>query len=216
MMARGCACSETPGSRPADCGSGLSRDKKTINTTAKKILKEHPALLVSALYLAASVIGMFYSWAYLRHFGINVFNYAQISDFLLASLKEPFTWGLVVLGLLLVSFDNAMSRRVQDKSPGKWFRWYASPRYRATNNFAALAVVLLFLYSFATVQSRDTRDGDGKVVNVIFADNGAATSAILLGTTGQYVFLFDHDSNHVDIHPIENIHSISFKAPPRK
>jgi len=186
-----------------------------MKNTLQKFFKKHPALLVSTLYVAASVIGMFYSWAYLRRFGINVFNYAQIRDFLLASLKEPFTWGLVVLGLLLVSFDNAMSRRVQAKSPGKWSRWYASPRYRAVNNFAALVVVLLFIYTFATVQARDTRDGDGKVVDVIFADNETATSAILLGTTGQYVFLFDADSDQVDIHPIENIHSISFKAPAR-
>lgn len=190
--------------------------RNIIKDTIRTIFKEHPALLASALYVAASVIGMFYSWAYLQFFGINVFNYAQVSDFLLASLKEPFTWGLVVLGLLLVSFDNAMSRRVQRKSPGKWSRWYASPRYRAVNNFAALFVVLLFIYTFATVQARDTRDGEGKNVTVIFADNGAATSALLLGTTGQYVFLFDSDSDHVDIHPIENIHSISFKAPPRK
>jgi len=186
-----------------------------MKNTLQKFVKKHPALLVSALYVAASVIGMFYSWAYLRRFGVNVFNYAQISDFLLASLKEPFTWGLVALGLLLISFDNAMSRRVQAKSPGKWSRWYASPRYRAVNNFAALFVVLFFIYTFATWQARDTRDGDGKVVDVIFADNGTATSAILLGTTGQYIFLFDADSDHVDIHPIENIHSISFKAPPR-
>lgn len=190
-------------------------DDATAMQWIKTVLKEHPALLVSALYVASSVIGMFYSWAYLRRFGINVFNYAQISDFLLASLKEPFTWGLVTLGLLLVSIDNSMSRRVQRKSPSKWFGWYASPRYRFFNNFAAVIIVLLFIYTFATVQSRDTRDGNGKVVNVIFADNGAAISALLLGTTGQFVFLFDADSDHVDIHPIENIHSISFKAPER-
>jgi hypothetical protein len=53
------------------------------------VLREHPALLVSTFYLAASFVGMFYSRAFLRRFGINVFNYAQISDFLLASLKEP-------------------------------------------------------------------------------------------------------------------------------
>jgi len=186
---------------------------KTPFRWIKDVLKEHPALMVSVLYVAASVIGMFYSWAYLRRFGINVFNYAQISDFLLVSLKEPFTWGLVVLGLLMVSFDNAMSRRVQEKSPGKWLRWYASPRYRAVNDFAALFIILMFIYAFATVESRNMRDGDGKVVDVIFADNGAATSALLLGTTSQFVFLFDADSDHVDIHPIENIHSISFKIP---
>jgi len=168
---------------------------------------------VSALYVAASVVGMFYSWAYLRRFGINVFNYAQISDFLLASLKEPFTWGLVILAIVLVMLDNASSRRFARKERGKWLAWYGSPRYRMVNNFAAIYVVLLFIYTFATVQAKDTRAGEGKIVDVMFADSGAATTALLLGTTGQFVFLFDDDTERVDIHPIENIHSISFRAP---
>jgi len=185
----------------------------TVFDWAKATLREHPALWVSALYIASSVIGMFYSWAYLRHFGINVFNYAQISDFLLASLKEPFTWGLAVLAVLLVLADNAMSRRVERKGPGKWSRWYGSPRYRLINNLVAVILVLMFIYTFATHRAQDTRDGEGKVVDVIFADNGAAISALLLGTTGQFVFLFDAHAARVDIHPFENIHSISFKAP---
>jgi uncharacterized membrane protein len=187
-----------------------------MRDTVKNLLRQHPALLVSALYIASSIIGMFYSWAFLRRFGINVFNYAQISDFLLASLKEPFTWGLVVLAVVLVMLDNASSRRVEKKSPSKMWAWYGSPRYRLINNFAAIYMVLLFIYTFATLQARDTRDGEGKIVDILFADNGAATSAILLGTTGQFVFLFDDQTERVDIHPIENIHSISFRVPKAK
>jgi len=184
-----------------------------LKETIQKIFKEHPALLVSALYVAASLIGMFYSWAYLGQFGINVFNYAQISDFLLASLKEPFTWGLVIIAVVLVLIDNASSRRVERKTTAKWLDWYGSPKYRFMNNFVAILVVLLFLYSYAFAQARDTRDGDGKFVDVMFADSGAATTALLLGTTGQFVFLYDEDTERVDIHPIENIHSISFRVP---
>jgi len=169
--------------------------------------------MVSAFYVAASVIGMFYSWAYLRRFGINVFNYAQISDFLLASLKEPFTWGLVILAVVLVLLDNASSRRVERKTTSKWLGWYGSPRYRFLNNFVAIYIVLSFIYIFAVLQARDTRDGDGKYVDVMFADSGAATTALLLGTTGQFVFLYDKDTERVDIHPFENIHSISFRVP---
>ena len=178
----------------------------------RSALREHPALLVSALYVAASVIGMFYSWAYLRRFGINVFNYAQISDFLLASLKEPLTWALVVAALLLVLGDNTMSRRVERRDT-RWFRWYGSPRYRLINNFVALYIVLLFIYLFALFQAKETRAGEGKVVEVVFADTDMTATSLLLGTTGQFVFLFDAESNDVDIHPIENIHSISFTAP---
>ena len=110
------------------------------------LFRDHPALLVSAFYVAASVIGMFYAWAFLREFGINVFNYSQISDFLLASLKEPLTWALVVLAVGLVLLDNASSRRVERKGPSKWLRWYGSPRYRFINNFAAIYIVLTFIF----------------------------------------------------------------------
>lgn len=184
-----------------------------MNQAIKNLLKQHPALLVSAMYVAASVIGMFYSWAYLRHFGINIFNYAQISDFLLASLKEPVTWVLVILAIVLVLLDNASSRKVASGNPSKWIAWYGSPRYRFINNFVAIFIVFMFIYIFAMYQARDTRNGDGKIVDVMFSDSGAAVSALLLGTTGQFVFLYDDQTERVDIHPIENIHSISFKVP---
>ena len=176
------------------------------------VFREHPALLVSALYVAASAIGMFYSWAYFRRFGINVFNYAQISDFLLVSLKEPLTWALVALAVLVVLGDNASSRRVQRKRSRRWYRWYASPRYRQVNYFITVFMVLTFIYIFANAQADDTKAGDGKTVEVAFAETDELHVAILLGTTGQFVFLYNAETERVDIHPIESIHSISFQA----
>ena len=91
-----------------------------LNDRLYGIFREHPALLVSALYVAASVVGMFWSWAYLRVFGINVFNYAQVTDFLIASLKEPFTWVLVVLAILMVSsvpYLNGKQFRLNKRQP---------------------------------------------------------------------------------------------------
>ncbi len=184
-----------------------------VHEAIRKILRDHPALVVSALYVSASIVGMFYSWAFLREFGINVFNYAQISDFLLVSLKEPYTWALVLLALLLVSADNASSRRVGRREVGRMLAWYGTPRYRMINNFVAIVMVLLFIYIFASFRADHARAGDGKIVDVMFADSGAATTALLLGTTGQFIFLFDETTERVDIHPIENIHSISFRAP---
>ena len=185
---------------------------ETGNARLVTVFREHPALLVSAFYVAASVIGMFYSWAYLRRFGINVFNYAQISDFLLASLKEPFTWALVAFAVALVLVDNASSRRVERRQPGKWLAWYGTPRYRFINNFVVVWVVLTLIYLYADWQAGNTKEGDGKQVNVSFEAGSSARSATLLGTTGQFVFLFDTASERVDIHPIESIYSISFQA----
>ena len=182
------------------------------NSRLAAIFREHPALLVSALYVAASVVGMFYSWVYLRNFGINVFNYAQISDFLLASLKEPFTWGWVALAVVLIMLDNAYSRRVGGRNPARWLRWYGSPRYRLVNNFAAMILVGIFIFTYASGRADDTMNGKGKLVDVSFADDEADQTLTLLGTTGQFIFLYDVDIRRVQVHPLEAIHAISFQA----
>ncbi|MDJ0711435.1 MAG: hypothetical protein QNJ14_13655 [Woeseiaceae bacterium] len=176
------------------------------------VFRRHPALLVSAFYVAASVIGMFYAWSYLRQFGLNVFNYAQISDFLVASLKEPFTWALVFLSVSLVMLDNLTSLRVERKGPKKWLRWYGSPRYRFVNNYVAVIMVMLFIFLYAEYKAGKTQAGEGKFVDVTYADGDAATSRMLLGTTGQFVFLYDHVTERVEIHPLESIDSIAFQA----
>lgn len=176
------------------------------------LFREHPALLVSAMYLLASVVGMFYSWAFLSHFDINVFNYAQISDFLLASLKEPLTWALVILAITLVALDNATSRRFGRKERSRWMSWYGSPRYRFFNNFAAIVIVLMFIFSWAYRQAGNVQDGEGKIVNVLLADASLAQDVVLLSTTGQFVFLLNPKTDEVAIHPFENVQSITFQA----
>jgi hypothetical protein len=176
------------------------------------IFREHPALLVSGLYVAASVVGMFWSWSFLRAFGINVFNYAQVTDFLIASLKEPLTWLLVALAILMVMADNAYSRRVERRAKTRWFRWYGSPQYRFINNIGVIALVGVFIFVYATLEAADTRESGGRVVDVTFEPGGVATTSTLLGTTGQFLFLYDPLTERVDIHPFENVHGISFQA----
>lgn len=41
----------------------------------RKMLQEHPALFLSAMYFVASYIGLIFSWDFLRFFNINVFRY---------------------------------------------------------------------------------------------------------------------------------------------
>jgi hypothetical protein len=183
------------------------------DTRISGVFREHPALIASGFYVFASFVGMFWSWAYLSRFGINVFNYAQISDFLLASLKEPFTWALVLLAFVMVQADNAYSRRVGKRANSRWFGWYGSPRYRMVNNFGVLALVCVFIFVYAKLEADDTRDGQGKSVDVYFEEGGTPETATLLGTTSLFIFLYEPKTDRVDIHPHEAIHAISIQSP---
>ncbi len=177
-------------------------------TWTKRLLSEHPAFLFSGLYVVASIIGMVFSWDFLRRFGINVFLYAEISDFLLASLKEPFTWGLVMIALLLMAGDNTLSRWVASKTSSRWLRWYASPRYRTLNYLAALVICVLFIDAYALFKARDLYAGEGDTVTVTLADGTAPREALLLGTTGRFLFLYQPEDDRVDIHPHEAVLTI--------
>ena len=177
------------------------------------LFREHPALIASGFYVFSSFVGMFWSWAYLRHFGINVFNYAQISDFLLASLKEPFTWALVLLAFVMVQADNAYSRRVGRRGKTRWFRWYGSSTYRMINNAGVVALVCVFIFVYATLEAEDTLEGQGKSVDVLFEEGGTARTATLLGTTSQFIFLYEPATDRVEILPHEAIHAISIQSP---
>lgn len=174
------------------------------------LLRRHPALLVSVLYVTASTIGMLFAWDYLRLFGINVFNYAQVGDFLLASLKEPFTWAIVFISILLVAADNAMSRIVERKSSSPFLKWYGSGRYRAVNYIVAIMLIVVFIHSYALLKRNAVLDGESREVSVQLADSADSKKVVMLGTTGQFLFLYDVESARVDIHPHENVASISF------
>jgi hypothetical protein len=177
------------------------------------VLREHPALLVSLVYVAASAIGMVYSWDYLRRFGINVFHFAQIGDFLLGSLKEPFTWLIVISASALVYLDSWFSRRCEERGPARWLRWYANSRYRAMNYLVVVVITLLFLDVLANVNARATLAGSGQHVDVTLADGSAARKATLLGTTGQFLFLLDAATGRVAIHPHQSVVSINLTMP---
>lgn len=173
------------------------------------MLADHPALLFSGLYMTASLIGLVYSWIFFSFFDINIFRYAEISDFLLASLKEPFTWLLALLAVSLVWVDNASSRRVAENGPGKLLRWYASPLYRKTNFLAAIGLMALFLYSYASQQGKNIRSGDADRITIHLADGSAPIVRIMLGTTTRFSFFYDDTRRQVTIYPHESVLSFN-------
>ena len=175
------------------------------------LLRQHPALLVSAVYVSASVIGMLFSWDFFRLFGINVFNYAQIGDFLLASLKEPITWVIVIVSVLLTTVDNMMSRRVGRSGKRRFLKWYGSKRYRLLNYIGAVVLIVIFTHLYALAKKDRVLAGGGRMVNVQLTESTAKNQVVLLGTTGSFIFLYDPLLQEVAVHPHENVYSISFE-----
>jgi len=168
----------------------------------------HPALLFSSVYVLASIIGIGRSWDFLRRFDINVLYYAEVGDFMLASLKEPYTWGLALFAVLMVAGDNALSKKVAKKKPGRWLSWYASRQYRIMNYVVALILCVVLIDAYASKKARDVKAGKGETVAITLGDGAPPVDYVLLWTTGRFLFLYQRESGHVVIHPTEAVQTI--------
>lgn len=177
------------------------------------LIKAHPALLVSVLYVFASAVGMMFTYTYLVRFGINVFTYSQIGDFLLASFKEPFTWALVAVTFVAAATDVSMSRRVGRKPRSRWIAWYGKPAYRRVSLLQAFIFVFIFLFVHAYIKAEQTYSGKGTRVELRLLERDVRYDRILLGTTNQFLFVYDPERQKVSVYPNEAVESITIQAP---
>lgn len=74
-------------------------EKNTTPLTSKifKYFFEHPAFAVSSVYIFVSAIGFFSASSLYSQFEINVFDYAETNDFLMAAFKDPGAFILTIV-----------------------------------------------------------------------------------------------------------------------
>lgn len=195
-----------------ESGSESESESKSKNLGAH-LLREHPALIVSGLYALATAIGMFYSWRYLQNFGVNVFLYAELSDFLLASFKDVVIWVMVVALAAAWYFDVRASRNWGSRERPKGFRWYGSPAYRRWSYPGSLLTLLVLLNFYAGEEAKEIRAGAIERFNIKFVESDITRKLAILETTARFVILFNPDTQMVLVYPHEAISEISFAAP---
>jgi hypothetical protein len=184
--------------------------------TAFRLLKDHPGILISGLYLLASAIGMLDSWWYYRQFGVSVFLYSDLADFLLASFRSPTTWLVVLFVAAVATWEHVASlRRSRSASKSRVLRMFASRRYRQTSFILSPLFAVVYIVMYAGIRADAMADGaEGQEVHVSFATSAADDrTAVLLGSTLNFVFLLDRAAGRVSVHPYENVLAIESNAP---
>jgi hypothetical protein len=94
--------------------SWLAPEFARVTQSAAKFFSEHPAILLTVMYSYTSSAGLFYTWALFQRFGINIADYAQSTDFLLAAFRQPLTLfvaffgGIVLIGLGYFAYSEGL------------------------------------------------------------------------------------------------------------
>ena len=180
------------------------------------LMLQQPGLLLSLSYLLVSLLGIFFTWSMYHKLGVDYLQFAEITDFLMAVLREPLTLLLAASAVLVTFLLHWMLIREQRyfsvNQPKNWFsRTYKLLSDWSYSNIVALEIVACLLYCFVFVslygewKSAQLRAGHGNQVSIQLTDENQPLQRILLGDSSRYLFLFDSAAGHVEAIPHENI-----------
>ena len=152
---------------------------------------------ITLSYLGAVIVGMIFDYNYYSNFGINIFEYADILDFLLAPVKNPEMLVFVIITFTLVSGFFWLDRRWVKKYPKTYsklnFGLQSKPyfsKYRTAVFLASLFLYLILTASiYSPIQLRKFEKSN-ELIEVIYDSNTEEkTVGKLIGKNSDYIFI---------------------------
>jgi hypothetical protein len=185
---------------------------------ASRIAHEHPTLVFTLVYFALTGVGLIYDLWFFFYFKINILDYSETGDFLLAAIRNPLVILLAMLPLGILSIGVQLREVASRKSPryDAYRRKYINTVWNSRWLKITCAVFFVTVYAtvftqlYAQLAANRVRHGAGATVTVV-RNNGPtpAEKPILLGTTSRFLFLYYRSRRETEILPVDNVTSIT-------
>jgi uncharacterized membrane protein len=183
--------------------NGLIDDKHEL------IIKEFQTIL-SVFYLLLVGIGMLFSYSKYSQFGINIFQYSDIFDFLLTPFRDITIFLFSFITIFMVYLVYKLNKFTKRKFP-KYYNSRFNFGLMKSNPFLSMImmfILYLFLFSYKYGKLSTERILVKPNITELTLSNGEIKTGNLFGKNNGYVFLLENNNNEVNIYPITNIISI--------
>ena len=183
-----------------------------MNEQVKLLFKEHPTMLLTFCYFIITIIGVLYSYFFYKEFGINIIQFADLSDFLLASILEPKSLivfiSLIIITILFYWFDNSLRKKYQGYGD------FVAKKFKAKYTDPIGYFILLVFYTTFLVQhlainnAKEIKSGNTDDFIVRISDPGehkVEKTSALLGSSSRYIYLYNIEKSEAQIIPVENV-----------
>ena len=200
--------------------SGRSASHQPIGAAAtwrRWFAIEHLGLIITIAYLALAGLGMLHRALVFLRFRINVLDYAEPSDFLMAALRDPLIVLVCLAPIPVLALYYRGATWVRNRLPQNhvltggrraedFQRRHRSTIFAITVALWALAASLHYAKRVAT----DLRAGKGRRVQIELLSGdaqlpGDTTTLLLLGTTQKFVFLYNPSRQVSSAIPVSNV-----------
>lgn len=180
---------------------------------------EHTGAWVTAGYVVLSLLGLLHEVMVLRRFGINFVEYAQLADFLLAAIRDPFVvLASVIPGAVVYYFYVWLGRWTSSRNPAKFLEARRkNPRMSDPRLMAGLQLLTGVVWAtsfqmiYAKVVSGRIQRGEGARVAISVSNAGVPArpfptdSALIIAVTSGYVFAYFPTHFETRVIPTDNV-----------
>ena len=204
--------------------ANIDKYRPKVDFTALfKFVVKHPGLVVFVIYSTIAIAGFIHVITFYRHFDLNVIIYLEIGDILVAGIKDPLVM-LMVLGSFTVVFILWIIAYVQapfsawlhkkfNKGFFKFLPYLAgvvsNRSFWWTSFVLSLAYFFIFISMHSEIKSALIKEDK---TDLVLIQSGAVSDKnqqfSVLGTSINYIFLYNHNQQNTLIIPIENVSSI--------
>jgi len=177
---------------------GLIDDKYEL------IVKEFQTFL-SVFYLLLVGIGMLFSYEKYSRFGINIFQYSDIFDFLLTPFRDLYIFLFSFASIGIVFLLYIMNKLIKNKFPKFYNSKYRLGLIKSYPLFGFIIVFIVYLFSFSIKYGKFAERNilENTKLTEIMLSNGNIKKGNLIGKNNGYIFLLENKSE-VNIYPISN------------
>lgn len=167
-------------------------------------LSRHSGLVLTAVYLFFSAIGATYYLCLFGYFGLNAFDWWDLSDFFLAALRRPIVLPFSIFALYfgwMIANPDASNQYVIQRWP-RLARWsgttwlYQQGLYPRVSAWVAVLFgafwFLVVIYAMAAHEARSAQRGSTSAVTWQ-VEGGEPRHGHLLATTSRFVAVVERD-----------------------
>jgi hypothetical protein len=192
------------------------------------LMAEHTGAWITAGYVVLSLLGLLHQAMVLRRFGINFVEYAQLADFLLAAIRDPFVvLASAIPGALVYSFYVWFGQWTSHRNPGKFLEGrrknprMTDPRFLAALQLLTGVGAISFQIVYAKCAGR-IRRGEGARVAISLSNAGIpprpfpTDSALIITVTSGYVFAYFPTNYETRVIPSDNLAYLGRRRVPQR
>jgi hypothetical protein len=183
-----------------------------MNEQVRLTFREHPTMILTFCYFIITIIGVLYSYFFYKEFNINIIKFADLSDFLLASILEPksiiifisliiitslYYWFEIFLRKKYKFFGNFMNKRLKSK--------YTDP---IGYLFIMVVCTTILVQHLAIRNAIQIKSGNSDDFLVRISDPGnhqVEENLALLGSSSRYLYFYNNDKSEIQVIPVENV-----------